>query len=106
MAFLVQHLLAANIKRMRRARRISQKTLADRCGFSDTHVADIEGARKFPSAAKLQALADGLACHPADLFAPIADEVREDPYAEEDLIASLQKSVRTMERTIDFLANR
>jgi DNA-binding Xre family transcriptional regulator len=60
--------LAANTKRIRRARGYSRTEVAGRCGFAPSFLTDIEWACVNITLANLEKLADGLGCTVADLL--------------------------------------
>ena len=64
----IRHLLAHNMKRIRKRMKISQSELAERCNVSTSFIAEIEIYRKFPSPATLDKIADALNLQPYQLF--------------------------------------
>jgi transcriptional regulator with XRE-family HTH domain len=64
----IQQLLAQNVKTARKHLGITQTQLAEKIGVSVSFVAEVEIARKFPSAPNLQKFADSLGLQPYQLF--------------------------------------
>lgn len=64
--FLMQ--IAATVRRLRRAKGLSQKDLADLIGVSFTRISDLERGKGNPTLATLVALAEALGTSPRDLF--------------------------------------
>jgi len=69
----VQQILAANVRRVRKALGFSQADLAEKTGLSPGYVSDIENSRKWPSADCLARLADVLKMDPYQLILPTED---------------------------------
>ena len=61
-------ILAANLKRLRKALGISQAILAERAGCSPTMIGNIEITKRFPSAESLDKLATALGVPVYELF--------------------------------------
>lgn len=59
-----------NVRRMRQLRKISQETLAQRCGIYRTYLSRIESGRANPSLLVIAALARALEMEPSDLLLP------------------------------------
>ena len=57
------------IKAMRQLTGLSQEAFADKCGFARSYMSRIERGGANPSLDAVQALADALRVHVADLFA-------------------------------------
>jgi transcriptional regulator with XRE-family HTH domain len=68
-------LVGRNVKRARKQLGLSQAELARHCGISEGFLAEIETARKFPSASTLDRIATCLELRPYQLF--LEDEERE-----------------------------
>ncbi len=62
--------LAENLIRLRKARGLTQRQLADASGFKRYYISDVEQGRINISLANLEALTVGLHCSPVDLFSP------------------------------------
>ncbi len=60
--------LAHNMQRLRKARGLTQRELAERCGMRNTYVSNVEQATVNICLAGLQALAEGLDCSEEDLL--------------------------------------
>lgn len=52
--------LSTNIKRARKANRISQQALADMCGLHRTYISDLENAKCNPTLSVMMVVADSL----------------------------------------------
>lgn len=64
-------ILAQNIRRLRTARRFSQKALADSAGLSLPAIKNLEGAKNEPRVNTLQSIAKALDVRLQDLFLPV-----------------------------------
>ena len=62
-------IVAANVRRLRVERKLTQEQLAHEAGLDLTYVGGIERGRRNPSIEVLGRLAAALAVNPADLFA-------------------------------------
>lgn len=62
------HLFAANLRRLRRERRLTQEELAERSGLDLASVGRIERAIRDPGVRTVVRLAHGLGVRPADLL--------------------------------------
>lgn len=58
----------ANLKKYRRAKKLSQMKIAERCGTSVSYIGEIEIGRKFPSVEMIERLAETLEISPYRLF--------------------------------------
>ena len=58
----------ANLKKYRRAKKLSQMKIAERCGTSVSYIGEIEIGRKFPSVEMIERLAETLEICPYRLF--------------------------------------
>jgi transcriptional regulator with XRE-family HTH domain len=63
------HVLAANVRRHRASRKITQQQLADACKIDRVSVARIEGAAFASSLVTLEKISNALGCSPAQLLA-------------------------------------
>lgn len=61
--------LGREIRRLRRARDVTQEALADLAGLSANYIGAIERGEQNPGAKALFKIARGLHVHPAELFA-------------------------------------
>lgn len=61
--------LALTIRRLRRARELSQEALAAMAGVNPKHLSEIERANKDPRATTVMRLAEALGLSPAELYA-------------------------------------
>ena len=64
----VRHRLAANVKRLRKARGWSQEALADEAGLDRTYVSGIERVVRNPTVTVVERVAVALACAMGDLL--------------------------------------
>ena len=60
--------IAANVRRIRRDRSLSQELLADKANLHRTYVSGIERGRRNPTATVIEALASALEVAPAELL--------------------------------------
>ncbi len=56
-----------NVLKIRQQKRLRQEELADRSGFHQHYISELERGKRNPTATSLLALADGLGVTPADL---------------------------------------
>ncbi|GLH77068.1 hypothetical protein SSBR45G_19760 [Bradyrhizobium sp. SSBR45G] len=66
----IRDVLAANLKRLRQSKGVSQEELAHRADIDRTYISMIERSRNAVSIDVLAALAGGLGVEPADLLKP------------------------------------
>jgi transcriptional regulator with XRE-family HTH domain len=64
----LEGLFIFNLKKWRKNRELSQKTLAERCGASHSYIRQIESGKGYPSFAFIKKLADALNIEPYLLF--------------------------------------
>jgi len=64
----LSQLFVLNLKKWRKNRGLSQKTLAERCGAAHSYVRQIESGRGHPSFLFIGRLADALDIEPSQLF--------------------------------------
>jgi transcriptional regulator with XRE-family HTH domain len=60
--------IAANVRRLRKAKKVSQEKLADICGYHRTYVGMIERGERNITIATLEALAGALGVDPRQLL--------------------------------------
>lgn len=60
--------IAANVRRIRRARGLSQEAMADKANLHRTYVSGIERCRRNPTATVIEAMASALEVAPAELL--------------------------------------
>lgn len=70
-ALSIQNCLSSNIKKARKALKLTQEGLAERSSLSSQMINDIEGCRKWPSAMSLAKIADALGLGASELFVEI-----------------------------------
>ena len=63
----MRRLVGRNVRRLRLERGLTQEAFAEKAGFSQQYVSDLERGKKNPSAVTLFELAQGLGVTPADL---------------------------------------
>ena len=68
----LNEIVAANLRRIRHDRRLTQEELAHRAGLSSRYVGSIERADVSASVAILGRLAEALDIDPRDLISPLA----------------------------------
>ena len=84
-----------NVKKYRKAEKLSQMALAERCGTSTSYIGEIEIGKKFPSVEMVQNIAEALGVAPYRLFMEEQDSCLEgmSPELKQELVARLQKAV-------------
>ena len=63
-----QEVFIANLKGLRKTRKLSQSKLAELCGSSQRYIAEIEVGRKFPSPGMIERIASALGIESYCLF--------------------------------------
>lgn len=63
-------LVGRNVKRIRAARGLTQEELAERSGFSQQYLSDLERGRRNPTIVSLWELAQALGATPVELITP------------------------------------
>jgi transcriptional regulator with XRE-family HTH domain len=66
----LQGVIAANVRRLREGKGLSQEALADVCGYHRTYIGGIERSERNITIATLEALAGGLGVDPLALLVP------------------------------------
>ena len=84
-------IVGRNLKRARKQLGLTQSELAERCGISEGFLAEIETARKYPSASTLERITVALRLRPYRLF--LEDEEREVEGCRDDEVAVKQAAV-------------
>ncbi|MGP1530587.1 MAG: helix-turn-helix domain-containing protein [Treponema sp.] len=95
-----------NLKRYRKENKLSQMTLAEKCGTSASYIGEIEIGKKFPSVEMVQKFADALNIKPYKLFMEENDiyVANLSPQKRQRLVEKLQESVEEIiSRTGDFV---
>ncbi|MGP1511723.1 MAG: helix-turn-helix domain-containing protein [Treponema sp.] len=95
-----------NLKRYRKENKLSQMTLAEKCGTSASYIGEIEIGKKFPSVEMVQKFADALNIKPYKLFMEENDiyVANLSPQERQRLVEKLQESVEEIiSRTGDFV---
>ena len=62
-----------NLKKYRKAKKVSQMALAEKCETSPSYIGEIEIGKKFPSVEMIQKIADALDIAPYRLFMESCD---------------------------------
>lgn len=68
----MRQIVGLNVKRVRVARGLTQEQLAERSGFSQQYLSDLERGRRNPTVVSLWELAQALETTPTELIAPDA----------------------------------
>lgn len=95
-----------NLKRYRKENKLSQMTLAEKCGTSASYIGEIEIGKKFPSVEMVQKFAEALDIKPYKLFMEENDiyVANLSPQKRQRLVEKLQESVEEIiSRTGDFV---
>lgn len=66
----MRRLVGENVKRLRAAKGLTQEAFAERSGFSQQYVSDLERGRRNPTVVSLFELAQALGVTPAELLTP------------------------------------
>ncbi|MGP1564808.1 MAG: helix-turn-helix domain-containing protein [Treponema sp.] len=84
-----------NLKRYRKENKLSQMTLAEKCGTSASYIGEIEIGKKFPSVEMVQKFAEALDIKPYKLFMEENDiyVANLSPQKRQRLVEKLQESV-------------
>lgn len=66
----MRKLVGRNVRRLRLARDLTQEQFAERSGFSQQYISDLERGRRNPTVVSLFELATALQASPVELLAP------------------------------------
>lgn len=66
----MRKLVGRNVRAVRKARGMTQEELAERSGFSQQYISDLERGRRNPTIVSLYELAQALGSTPVDLLQP------------------------------------
>jgi transcriptional regulator with XRE-family HTH domain len=66
----MRKLVGQNVRRIRNAREMTQEQLAERSGFTQQYISDLERGRRNPTVVSLFELAQALGTTPTELIAP------------------------------------
>lgn len=66
----MRKLVGRNVRRLRMARDLTQEQFAERSGFSQQYISDLERGRRNPTIVSLYELAQALGSTPVDLLTP------------------------------------
>ncbi len=99
----VQARLGARLRELRRARRLTQESLAERAGLSYKFIGEIERGRANPTVATIEALCAALSIDLVDLFGPGTVRPQDARY---DLTPSEVRQVRESLETVGDLLSR
>lgn len=68
----MRKLVGRNVRRLRMERQMTQEQFAERSGFSQQYISDLERGRRNPTIVSLYELAQALGASPVDLITPDA----------------------------------
>lgn len=68
----MRRLVGDNVKRLRQAKGLTQEQFAERSGFSQQYISDLERGRRNPTVVSLFELAQALGARPQDLVVEAA----------------------------------
>jgi len=66
----MRELVGRNVRRLRMERQMTQEEFAERSGFSQQYISDLERGRRNPTIVSLYELAQALGATPIDLILP------------------------------------
>jgi len=66
----MRKLVGRNVRRLRMERQMTQEEFAERSGFSQQYISDLERGRRNPTIVSLYELAQALCATPIDLILP------------------------------------
>ena len=66
----MRKLVGRNVRRLRMERQMTQEQFAERSGFSQQYISDLERGRRNPTIVSLYELAQALCATPIDLILP------------------------------------
>ena len=66
----MRRLVGENVRRLRLSRGLTQEEFAERCGFSQQYISDLERGRRNPTVVSLLELAQALGSSPVELITP------------------------------------
>lgn len=75
----MRKLVGENVRRVRRAREMTQEQLAERSGFTQQYISDLERGRRNPTVVSLFEIAQALGSTPIELISEAASESAESP---------------------------
>lgn len=67
----MRRLVGENVRRYRLAARMTQEELAEKSGFGQQYISDLERGRRNPTVVSLFELSQALGASPADLITPV-----------------------------------
>ena len=67
----MRRLVGQNVRRYRLAGEMTQEQLAEKAGFAQQYISDLERGLRNPTAVTLFELSQALDCTPADLVTPV-----------------------------------
>lgn len=70
----MRKLVGRNVRRVRAAKQMTQEQFAERSGFSQQYISDLERGRRNPTIVSLYELAQALETTPVELLTPGDDE--------------------------------
>ena len=66
----MRHLVGRNVRRIRQAKGLTQEELAERSGFGQNYLSDLERGRRNPTVVTLWEIAQTLGVTPVELITP------------------------------------
>lgn len=69
----MRKLVGRNVRRIRGERQLTQEQFAERSGFSQQYISDLERGRRNPTIVSLYELAQALGASPVELLTPDAE---------------------------------
>jgi len=72
----MRRLVGRNVRRIRLERGLTQEQFAERSGFSQQYISDLERGRRNPTIVSLFELAQALNSTPIDLLSPCSEQAR------------------------------
>ncbi|MDR3192099.1 MAG: helix-turn-helix transcriptional regulator [Treponema sp.] len=96
----IREVLAANLKKNRRKKGLTQEKLAERADMSLQYLALLELARKFPSGEMLERLAIALDIEPHELFNVEASPEDAFTLLRQDIVSEMGQLAANIERVV------
>lgn len=69
----MRKLVGRNVRRIRTERQMTQEEFAERSGFSQQYISDLERGRRNPTIVSLFELANALGTTPVELLTPVGE---------------------------------
>ena len=100
----LQTVFTQNLRILRERRSLSQVELAERCGLSQSFIAEIERGKKFPSPKSIERICAALEVRPFELF--LGPEDYAASIGETGLAENLYQMRETIEQAVESTINR